>query len=469
MSRRTRSTLLAGLMFLAPLPVLADDPKPADAPAGTVSFMKDVAPIFVQNCIACHNGRKSEGKYNMLTFAALTKGGVNGEGITVVPGKPEESYLVDLIQPDAEPRMPFKLDPLTETQRQTVAKWVAEGGTYDGPDPNAEWPTVLHKMTVVKVPEAYPVAVPVTAIGFTPDGTEVLSSGYHELNAWKAADGALSRRTRGLQERVYDVAVSPNGKWLATASGDPGQFGTAKLWTLEGGEPKPARDLIECSDSVYAVAFSPDSTLVAEAGADRAIRIFKVESGEQVALIEDHADWIYDLAFSPDGKRLASASRDKTSKVFDVEKKESLVTFPGHADTVYSVAFSPDGKLVLSAGADGQIRFWNPDEDGKQVRNVGGFGGGCFKITFAPDGKTLIGAGADKVVRVINPENGQVGKSLSGHTDWIYTLAVSPDGKTIASGSWDGEVRLWNAEDGKPLRTIFAAPGLTPPAPPAAK
>lgn len=262
---------------------------------------------------------------------------------------------------------------------------------------------------------------------------------------------------------------SPDGKWLATASGDPGQFGSARLWLAEpDGGGKPARDLLESNDCVFAVAFSPDSKLVAAAGADRAIRIWQVDTGKLLGTIEDHADWIFDIDFSPDGKRLASASRDKTSKVFDVEKQESLVTFPGRAQTVHAVGFALDGSRSPLAGEDNQIRVWNPDADGKQIRAVGGFGGPVFKLQFHPDGKRLIACSADKTVRVFVDFAPKL--TLSGHQDWIYSFALSNDGKTVASGSWDAEVRLWNLDDGKPISTILAAPGLKPAvAAPAAK
>lgn len=439
---------------------LGDDPKPAGAAAAApVSFMKDVSPILVRNCIACHNARKSESKYNMVNFAALAKGGQQGEDITLEPGKPEESRFVELIRHDGQPRMPWKLDPLPPDQVALIERWVAEGARYDGGDPKEDWPALLHKLTPVSVPESYPVAVPITALAFSPDGSKIASSGYHELNAWATADAAPGPRLRGLSERVYDIAASPDGKWMATAAGDPGQYGAAKLWAVEpDGGAKPVRDLVESSDSVFAVAFSPDSKMVAAAGADRAIRIWEVESGKPVATIEDHADWVLDLAFSPDGKRLASASRDKTAKVFDVEKKESLVTFPGHAETVYAVSFTPDGKQVATGGGDNQIRLWNPDEDGKQVGKIGGFGGAVFRLQYLPDGKRMAAVSADKVVRIF--EGNTQKHALAGHNDWIYALAISPDGNTLASGSWDGEVRLWNAADGKPIRTILAAPGL---------
>ena len=250
---------------------------------------------------------------------------------------------------------------------------------------------------------------------------------------------------------------------MAVASGDPGQSGSVKLYKVD---PKGAvtfdRELLDSNDCVFAVTFSPDGTKVASGGADRAIRIWEVATGKELAVIEDHADWVLDIAFSPDGKRLASGARDKTSKVFDVIKKESLVTFPAHAEPVHAVLFLADGVHVASAGNDNLIRVWNPDQDAKQARQMGGFGGAVFRGVLSPDGKLLAATGADKIVRVFDPTNGSQKFALTGHNDWLYSLAISPNGKTLASGGIDGEVRLWNLADGKPIRTILAAPGLNP-------
>jgi WD40 repeat protein len=444
--------------------------KPAAA-RGTkpVSFIRDVAPILVENCIACHNPRKSESKYVMTTFAQLAKGGQQGEGITLEPGKPDESYLVEMIGPEGQPRMPYKQDPLAPEKIATIERWVAEGARYDGTAPTEDWTILLRKTQQVTIPAAYPVTVPITALEFSRDGTAIAASGYHEITYWKTANGTLDRRQSGLAERVYGITYSPDGKWMATASGDPGIFGAVKLWLAEpGGGGKPVRDLVETQDVVFAVAFSPDSKKVATAGADRTIRVVEVETGKLLTPIEDHADWIFAIAFSPDGKRLASASRDKTSKVFDLEKKESLVTFPGHAQPVYTVSFAPDGKSVATGGEDNRIRIWNPDSDGKQIREIGGFGGTVFQLRYAPDGQTLAACSADKIVHVFKA-NGSQHRRLQGHKDWIYSLAISHDGKTLASGSWNGEVRLWNLADGRLIRSLIAAPGYKPVATQAAR
>ncbi len=458
---RQTLVILALAVSSIPLAARADDPPAPTPAAGTVSFMKDVAPILVQNCIACHNPKKNESKYVMTTFVQLAKGGQQGEGMTLEPGDPDSSYFVELLRPDGAPRMPWKLDPLPAQQIALIETWVKEGAKYDGKDPGEDWVTLLNKTRVVTVPETYPAPMPITALAFTPDGSSVVSSGYHEINVWKREGSEPPRRVRGPRERTYDVVFSPNGQWLGVASGDPGQFGKATLFkTTPNGEANEPRELVESADVVFAVAFSPDSKKVAVGGADRAIRVFEVETAKLLLTIEDHADWVLDLAFSPDGTKLASAGRDKTSKVFDVEKKESLVTFPGHAETVYAVAWSPDGKTIATAGGDNQIRLWDPANEAKQTRAIGGFGGAVFRVFYHPEGKQLIACSADKSVRTIDASNGNVIKKMDGHQDWVYSVSLSPDGKTLASGSWDGEVRLWDAAEGKPLGTILAAPGL---------
>ena len=339
-------------------PDVKPEPKAVIQP---VSFIRDVAPVLVENCIACHNPRKSESKYVMTTFAQLAKGGQQGEGTTLEPGKPDESNLVEVLLPDAQPRMPFKQDPLPSDKIALITRWVTEGAKYDGDSPGEDWTILLRKTQQVAIPAAYPVTVPITALQFSQDGSTIAASGYHEITFWKTSDGTLDRRLTGLAERVYDIQYSPDGKWLATASGDPGVYGIAKLWLAEpGGGGKPVRDLAETQDVVFAVAFSPDSKKVATAGADRTVRVFEVETGKLLTQIEDHADWIFGIGFSPDGKRLASASRDKTAKVFDIEKKESLVTFPGHAQPVYTVSFAPDGKAIATGGEDSRIRDLEP-------------------------------------------------------------------------------------------------------------
>lgn len=108
-------------------------PEPKNQPSvprpGTVSFVKDIAPLIVRNCLRCHGERNPRSGFSMATYNSMLKGGERGDDI--VPGKPDESLLVLLLQGKEEPRMP----PNRALRRDLIdlfVKWVAEGAKFDG-------------------------------------------------------------------------------------------------------------------------------------------------------------------------------------------------------------------------------------------------------------------------------------------------------------------------------------------------
>lgn len=426
-----------------------------------VSFAETVAPIFSKRCLACHNARTAKGRYNMETFAAILKGGESGDALDA--GDADSSTLFAMIEDGS---MPKDADPLTPEQIAAVKNWINTGAVLDaGLSPSAPLIQIMPKETQPNPPEAYPVPVPVTSVAFSPDGTTLATSGYHEVVLWKVEDGSLLRRITNIAERVYDIEFTKDGQKIVVASGTPAQIGEARIFQVADG--KLLGDLVRTDDSVFAVSLSPDEKRLATAGADRAIRIFDFATQKQQLLIEDHADWVMDVAWSADGTRLASASRDKTSKIFDSTSGDSLVTFNGHGQPVYGVGFQADGKLVVSSGSDKQIRTWNV-ADAKQVKAIGGFGNEVFRIIVTPEGH-VFSCSADKNARSHQVSDGKVLKTFAGHTDWVYSIAVHADTKRVAAGSYNGEVRIWNIDDAKESLKFIAAPGYKPAAATAAK
>jgi WD40 repeat protein len=68
------------------------------------------------------------------------------------------------------------------------------------------------------------------------------------------------------------------------------------------------------------------------------------------------------VAFSPDGRRALSGSLDKTVRLWEVESGHAVRLLEGHSDSVESVAFSPDGRRALSAAENGVMRVWDVTE-----------------------------------------------------------------------------------------------------------
>lgn len=104
---------------------------------GTVSFARDVAPIFIDKCVGCHAEGDAKGGLRLDNFAAIEKGGARGS--LAVPGNGQASWLVQkLVTPNAQQRMPKGGEALKDKEIQTIITWINEGAKFDGGDKTAE-------------------------------------------------------------------------------------------------------------------------------------------------------------------------------------------------------------------------------------------------------------------------------------------------------------------------------------------
>jgi hypothetical protein len=486
-SRRARAAAAACLVLVWSPPAASAQPA-----AGGVSFIDDVAPILKENCFACHDTKKRSGKYDMTSYEKIRAGGANGDPIA--DGKPQESEFHALLVTAEPRRMPprDKGEAVPKDKAAVVARWIKEGAKLDaGLDPKADLVKELRvRWKPPAPPQAYPFAVVVNALAFTPDNRHVVVGGHHELTVWEVATGKLVRRVRTRAERAYGLAFLPDGK-LVVAGGRPGQEGDVRVYdirlaagTAEGeqeklhagpggaaevldgvNDPKVlVKHLFDVDDSVLCLAVTPDGKTLAAGGCDRAVRVFDLSEGLDKAkltqTVENHADWVLGCALSADGKLLLTAGRDKTAKAWDLKAKESVVTFPEHQNVVYAVAVKADGGTGFSVGADRQLRSWKPGGEGKQLRSAGGHGEDVFKVVANPKQPLLATASADKTVRLWNADTLAAGKALAGLTDYVYAVAFSPDGELVAGGGYDGNVAVWAVKDGKLVKLFGASPGI---------
>lgn len=441
--------------------------------AQEVSFAQDIAPLLVKRCLACHGETKFKGEYQLHTLAALLEPGASGEA-AVTPGKPQESYLLQLVREDnADERMPKGADKLAEAEIALLERWIAAGAKFDGAAPESSLVNVA-QWRHPQPPEAYRRPFPITAMAFDPSGKELAISGHHEVTIWNAEDGSLLRRIDGLGERTYSLAYTKDGQRLAIASGTPAQLGEVRL--VNAADGALVRHYGSYADCALAVAISPDEQHLAVAGADQTARVYELATGKPIAFCKDHSDWVTSVAFSPDGKRIATASRDKTCKVFDAASGELITTFPEHGEAVLAIVYHSDGKHAISAGSDNRIRYWIADDPGwenaekmdkkkrHQIGEIGGFNAPIQHLVVA-DGQ-LFACAADRSIRQFELEKRNSVRSFEGHQDWLFAADYHAPSKRLASAGLDGEVRIWQTdakeEKDRSLAVFFAAPGYQP-------
>lgn len=193
-------------------------------------------------------------------------------------------------------------------------------------------------------------ATNITCLAITPNTQVLVSGGLDGLKLW---DISTKRPLLNLlrYETVYSVAVSANGRLLASGMQD----GTIKLWDLYTG--KLITTFKAYSQPVSTIVFTPDSQIVIAGSNDGNIKLWNVETGELVYNFLDSENPITALAMNPDGEILASAGYDGI-RLWNLTTHKLVAKLSGHSDWVKSLAFSPDGKLLASGGFDTVINIW---------------------------------------------------------------------------------------------------------------
>jgi WD40 repeat protein/serine/threonine protein kinase len=160
---------------------------------------------------------------------------------------------------------------------------------------------------------------------------------------------------------VLDVQFSPDGRLLATASEPTGRPNPpseqVKIWDWESGQT-----LTEIPVAAQGMAFDPSGRRIAIADGSLA-GIWDVDSGRKLRTFAGHEGGLWDVAFSPDGSRLATAGADNTVRLWDVDTGVQRLVLRGHKLIVDRLAFSPDGSKLASGAMDGTARVWALDLD----------------------------------------------------------------------------------------------------------
>jgi WD40 repeat protein len=341
----------------------------------------------------------------------------------------------------------------------------------------------------------------------SPDGQSIVSGG----RLWDLSTSSLSGTFEGMSDASGSLAVSPDGKYVFSQSGDM----PLKLWEMETG--KIIKE-IQTRNLVAAAAFTPDGKFVLTGESDGTLKLWEVSRkssgivagdivkgstaekakllpGDIIISIDGVAVDTWSLFLSiiqtSPGKTLAFVVRrgnetfqvnmapaaatveDRNGKKRTVGRvgitlgsENSVRVFEGHKKGIKSLAVSSDGRHAVSASGDEPAKLWDI-ETGKEVRAFLTINAATKKtenasvVDISPDGRWVITTGFSyqaPPIKLWDRESGALIRAFGDFSSspffWIIDLAFAPDGRFAVSAGTDNILRLWDVHQGKEIRSF---------------
>jgi WD40 repeat protein/tRNA A-37 threonylcarbamoyl transferase component Bud32 len=290
----------------------------------------------------------------------------------------------------------------------------------------------------------------VRGIAFTPDSGRVLSGAAdRELRLWHADNGALARVMRGHTGAVNALALRADGKVALSAGADK----TARLWDTERGAL--IRMVAPHTDSVTACALSPRPLKVGAAprpvwaaatgSADRAVKVWEVESGTVLQTLKGHRAAVKLLAFSPVDEFLLSLSTDGAGHLWSLLTGKTTLTFEDPITGYTAAAFSPDGARIVFGRADGSLTVYDRAAGSRRTL-AGATGTPVTAVALSPDGGVIAAADSERLIRLIESREGVL---ITRHraAAGVGAVAFAPNGVLLAVGDGRGGVAVLRVEN----------------------
>ena len=279
----------------------------------------------------------------------------------------------------------------------------------------------------------------VEALAFSPD-SQILASGGGDndttIRLWQPETGKQVGMAQAHQTAVRAIAITPDGKWLASCSDDT----TVNIWSLKTN--KFRRAFRENMSNVLSLAVTPDSQTLISGGLD-GIRLWNMQQQRPIGTLVEYDNLIHSVAISPQGQLVASGDNNGVIKLWNLNTGRLIRTILGHSGTVSTMTFTPDGEILVTGSHDGTIKLWDV-KSGELIRTLGLASNWVNSVAINPDGQTLASGGKDGIY-LWQLSSGELIGTLSRNSDWVTKVAFSPDGQMLASGGFDKTIKIWRS------------------------
>jgi len=270
-----------------------------------------------------------------------------------------------------------------------------------------------------------------TRIVLSRDGRTIIAIDGHTTRLW---DFATGKQILANENLAQVLAISPNGRYIATGSGS-----LVQVWLDDGKTlvfKLPGQQFM-----ILGLAFTHDSRYLVSCSSARQVLKWNLEDGRIVWRSSKHQAAVNAVFVSQDGHLLVTGSDDKTVGIWDPDTGRLVKRLQGHDSAIESVAVSGDARVICSGSRDGRIRFWDVqngnviDEQAAAPDTIGAFG-------LIRDNGLIAGCGSDVVIWDMALHKRV--RTLGSHNSTVRSIATSPDGRYVATASSDGNIKTWD-------------------------
>jgi RNA polymerase sigma factor (sigma-70 family) len=210
--------------------------------------------------------------------------------------------------------------------------------------------------------------MPIRVARFTPDERYLITACEDDraILVWNLADGAVVHRLTDPVGHVALLAVSPDGRWLASCSWHrplAQKDDELRLWDLRTGHE--AKSLPHHFTGIYDLAFAPDGSRLAAAGLETGrsppgrVQVWEVSTGKDLLAFDTHTEMVKRVAFSPDGRTLATGGADATLRLWELATGSERLRFQGHEGEIKALVYGPAGRSLAASSLDAPVFVWD--------------------------------------------------------------------------------------------------------------